>query len=162
MESKSVNLFDLWGKAQNIIRKMLRGGDEEVRIFDIVKLTDGEVRLKGRESIEALRKFKMELKKCLDLLEEVLDNRRKLTTRTSNKQIIGATMDEIESRFAYIDKLYKLCRETLKSIEPIIEGHLELILEPRLFKLLRELWRECTKGEPARPLQVSVTITYIL
>lgn len=162
MESASIDLYEVWGKAQDAIRGILQGDGEEVNILDTVEFRDGEVKLRGRKSLETLRKFRSVLKMCLDLLEQVLKKRVEIINRTREGKVEGGTSEEVISRLNYIDKLYGLCNETHRLIESIAEGNLEPILDPKLFHLLRSLLDMCTKGLPAPPIRVTTRITWTI
>ena len=156
-----VDLYRLWAEAQKPIQKILKFDTDCFKIDEKIEIYADEVKLKGKASSEALSNFIDILGKSVCILREGLSKLDELLHRVNSSITTAESLEGIEHRFRHMKEMETCCSELKTFLQPVLNGKLAPIVDPRLFVLLQQL-DKLYGGEPSSRIVITVKQTYLI
>lgn len=153
------DLYSFWIEAQKPLQSVLRVDDGCARIQDTIEIRAGEVRLKGKNSLETLTKFVRVLEQSAYWIGKGLPELKDLVKRVEEGKARTPSMADLKHRLEHMERMLSCCKSLLELLEPITSNNFSPLLEPQLLDLLCELC-SCFGGYKSPPISVIATFTY--
>ena len=155
------DLYELWVEAQKPITDILKADSDCFRIGEKIEIYKDEVKLKGKASSEALENFIHILDKSVRILDEGLSKLDELLHRVNSSIATAESLEGIEHRFRQMKEMEACCSELKTFLQPVLNGKLAPLVDPRLFILLQQL-DKLYGGGPSSRIVVTVKQTYLI